>query len=254
MTKYQLKKFVKGVLNILYEEKGNPLGISPDKMKQSKCPKCQHPIITLKSTSPVTFGCKKCNYTWENDKLNEIELPSNWNKGFQHPIKIGADGKETPFLKNGQWYIRVWDDKEKKHLIYNYSTDMFEPDEPEKVDEEHGDVHYWGAQPKEKQYNISTGYDGTSPLKESNLRDIVVEAATEVAREYIQQHPQSHEKEEISKFQTIRNLADQLIKMHQQKNYREEDELSLIRQIKRVAMEIESHHTGTKITTNEKVG
>jgi ribosomal protein L37AE/L43A len=33
------------------------------------------------------------------------------------------------------------------------------------LNEDHGDVHYWGAQPKEKQYKISTGYNETPKMK-----------------------------------------------------------------------------------------
>lgn len=33
------------------------------------------------------------------------------------------------------------------------------------INEDHGDVHYWGAQPKEKQYKISTGYNETPKMK-----------------------------------------------------------------------------------------
>jgi len=55
----------------------------------------------------------------------------------------------------------------------------------ESVNEEHGDTHYWGAQPKDKEYKISTGYKDTIPIKEStkNLKDLIIEAAKEVVLE-----------------------------------------------------------------------
>lgn len=38
------------------------------------------------------------------------------------------------------------------------------------LNEEHGDVHYWGTQPKDKQYKISTGYTGTPTLPNSTVK------------------------------------------------------------------------------------
>lgn len=59
--------------------------------------------------------------------------PTNWDKGFQYPIRIGGGGSETPFRKNGTWYLRVWDAKANKHYNYNYDTDMMELDEAASV-------------------------------------------------------------------------------------------------------------------------
>jgi hypothetical protein len=58
--------------------------------------------------------------------MTTAELPINWQEGFSWPYRIAADGNETPYLENGQWKLRVWDSVKKKHLTYNYSTDIFE--------------------------------------------------------------------------------------------------------------------------------
>lgn len=83
------------------------------------------------------------------------------------------------------------------------------------------------------------------------LRRLIVEAAHEVALEY--QHKKEHEQQEMVQFKMIKDRIDQLIVMHQKGAYEEAKELELIKQIKKIAIEIESHHTGTKITANEKV-
>ena len=83
------------------------------------------------------------------------------------------------------------------------------------------------------------------------LRKLIVEATRDVVLEY--QQGRQHEQQEMAQFKMIKDRIDQLIVMHQKGAYEEAKELELIRQIKRIAIEIESHHTGTKITTNEKV-
>jgi hypothetical protein len=70
--------------------------------------------------------------------------PTNWDKGFQYPIRIGGGGSETPFLKNGTWYLRVWDAKANKHYNYNYSTDMMELDEAVQQEDFQPAVTYCG--------------------------------------------------------------------------------------------------------------
>lgn len=56
-------------------------------------------------------------------------LPTNWSTGFTFPFRIGAGGTETPYLKNGQWHLRLWNAKDRKHYVYNYSTDTMEVDQ-----------------------------------------------------------------------------------------------------------------------------
>ena len=55
-------------------------------------------------------------------------FPTNWHIGFTFPYRIGAGGTEVPYLMNGQWHIRLWNAVERKHYVYNYSTDMMEAD------------------------------------------------------------------------------------------------------------------------------
>lgn len=65
-----------------------------------------------------------------NDKVfYHKPMPKDWNKGFEYPIKIGSGGHETPFIKDGHWYLRVWNAKTKKHYVYSYSEDVYYPDE-----------------------------------------------------------------------------------------------------------------------------
>lgn len=52
----------------------------------------------------------------------------NWSKGFPPEYRIGAGETETPFLRNGAWYLRVWNTETRKHEEYCYDTDTFEPD------------------------------------------------------------------------------------------------------------------------------
>jgi hypothetical protein len=50
----------------------------------------------------------------------------------------------------------------------------------------------------------------------------------------------------------MKTYIDQLISMHQKGAYNETVELELIKNIKKLATEIEADHTGTKITANEE--
>ena len=59
----------------------------------------------------------------------EHTYPTNWNKGFQHPIRIAGDGTEEPFLKDGKWHVRVFDSEKKKHFLYSYADDTFYPED-----------------------------------------------------------------------------------------------------------------------------
>lgn len=53
-------------------------------------------------------------------------LPTNWRAGFNGRYQVGCGGKETPYIENGQWKLLVWDSVKNRHLIYNYSSDVFE--------------------------------------------------------------------------------------------------------------------------------
>ena len=43
------------------------------------------------------------------------DKPENWNKGFDHPWKIGCGGHETPFTSNNKWWLYMWNSIEKDH-------------------------------------------------------------------------------------------------------------------------------------------
>jgi hypothetical protein len=58
-----------------------------------------------------------------------LNYPTNWDKGWQWPLQIGAGGKEEPYLKDGKWKLRVWDAKAQKHYIYDFASDMLGIDE-----------------------------------------------------------------------------------------------------------------------------
>jgi len=62
-----------------------------------------------------------------------LNYPTNWDKGWQWPLQIGAGGKEEPYLKDGKWKLRVWDAKERKHYIYDFDTDTLELDESKEM-------------------------------------------------------------------------------------------------------------------------
>lgn len=54
--------------------------------------------------------------------------PVGWKKGHEWPWCIGGGGKETPFIKNGKWYLYMWNAKLKKNFYYDFSKDMYIPD------------------------------------------------------------------------------------------------------------------------------
>ena len=53
------------------------------------------------------------------------DKPQNWDKGFDHPWKIGCGGDETPFVYCNQWWLYVWNTEDKKNYYYNFADDMF---------------------------------------------------------------------------------------------------------------------------------
>jgi len=53
------------------------------------------------------------------------DKPENWNKGFDHPWKIGCGGHETPFISNNKWWLYMWNSIEKDHYYYCYDDDLF---------------------------------------------------------------------------------------------------------------------------------
>jgi hypothetical protein len=59
----------------------------------------------------------------------EMGYPTDWNKGFQEPLRIAAGGTEVPFQRDGKWYLRVWDSEKGHHLIYSYGDDLLYPEE-----------------------------------------------------------------------------------------------------------------------------
>jgi len=48
--------------------------------------------------------------------------------GFDYPWVIGSGGKERPFLKKSIWYLRVFNLENRKYYLYNYDTDLYEPE------------------------------------------------------------------------------------------------------------------------------
>ena len=46
------------------------------------------------------------------------DKPENWDKGFDHPWKIGCGGHETPFISNNKWWLYMWNSIEKDHYFY----------------------------------------------------------------------------------------------------------------------------------------
>jgi hypothetical protein len=54
-----------------------------------------------------------------------IDMPHDWEKGFHHPYKVPQG--EQPFQVGGRWYLYVWDGREKDHVVYDFSSDMFIP-------------------------------------------------------------------------------------------------------------------------------
>ena len=53
------------------------------------------------------------------------DKPENWDKGFDHPWKIGCGGNETPFISNNKWWLYMWNCIEKDHYYYCYDDDLF---------------------------------------------------------------------------------------------------------------------------------
>jgi len=134
MNKKDLKILIKEAISVLNELKP-PIGISPDKLKHSECPKCKNRVTTLKSTDPIIWQCDKCKHRWPND------CPECGGLGYTQSM----DGDIKCGTCKG-------------------------------VNEEHGDVHYWGKQPTNPALGtkITTGYTGTKPkpLKERTIGDI----------------------------------------------------------------------------------
>jgi hypothetical protein len=56
-------------------------------------------------------------------------LQTNWETGFRGRYRPACGGKETPFLRDGRWYLVVWDTKKQERLLYCYDTDSYEDDE-----------------------------------------------------------------------------------------------------------------------------
>lgn len=55
------------------------------------------------------------------------EMPIDWDKGFDYPYRIGCNGTETPYTKNGKWFLYVYNVKDKQHYVYSYSDDRYYP-------------------------------------------------------------------------------------------------------------------------------
>ena len=62
-----------------------------------------------------------------SNPIHGIPLPSNWQQGFtKGRYRIACNGLEIPVFRQVYgWTLLVWDTKERKHLIYQYSTDLF---------------------------------------------------------------------------------------------------------------------------------
>lgn len=86
----------------------------------------------------------------------EMNYPTNWNKGFQEPLRIAAQGQEEPFLKDNKWYLRVWDSEKKQHYIYSYSDDRLYPEDHFSDLPEHKDLVHdsnWSTKEQRASWN-----------------------------------------------------------------------------------------------------
>jgi hypothetical protein len=54
--------------------------------------------------------------------------PTNWDTGFEYPWVIACGGAETPFQKNGKWYLYCRNMRDYKNYYYSYDSDTFIPD------------------------------------------------------------------------------------------------------------------------------
>lgn len=66
-------------------------------------------------------------------------FPSGWDKGWSYPYRIGAGGSERPFIKDGRWYLHVWNQETSKKEVYSFYDDVFIPEKEffkESVDED----------------------------------------------------------------------------------------------------------------------
>lgn len=55
-------------------------------------------------------------------------FPGGWDKGWTYPYRIGGGGSERPFLKDGRWYLVVWNQETSKKEIYSFYDDVFIPE------------------------------------------------------------------------------------------------------------------------------
>lgn len=98
------------------------------------------------------------------NKITEASAPpSNWATGFEAPYQIAGGGKETPFLKNGKWYLYVFNKKTGKHEYYSYSDDLYM-----------NDIGEYGGRESMKESIMPTAevqrvYDETGDIGETEL-------------------------------------------------------------------------------------
>jgi hypothetical protein len=85
-------------------------------------------------------------------------LPSDWDKGFDAGWQVGGGGEEQPFLKNGKWYLYVWNRKTGKHAYYCYADDIYQDSVNESVSDasgiQVGDTVLYGADPRKKGFKL----------------------------------------------------------------------------------------------------
>lgn len=55
-------------------------------------------------------------------------FPNGWERGWTYPYKIGGGGTERPFVKDGRWYLLVYNQETSKREVYSFYDDVFVPE------------------------------------------------------------------------------------------------------------------------------
>jgi hypothetical protein len=69
-------------------------------------------------------GCRKCVVT----EATSDPFPRSWKRGWMRPYKIAGGGTERPFLKDGHWYLLVYNQETGKREVYSFYDDVFVPE------------------------------------------------------------------------------------------------------------------------------
>lgn len=55
-----------------------------------------------------------------------LDYPTGWDRGWTDGWQVGAGGTETPFLREGEWWLRVWNRRTRQYALYRFRTDTLE--------------------------------------------------------------------------------------------------------------------------------